>query len=99
MNPVRITIIDLVIHWPADHEELEKVKLGKDDIWKLGDSDSPTKMPPWSSLEDKRDIKGGDDKDLEFQFKEGYGAAFTSYNLVITFEIEGTGSLCTLHYP
>jgi len=96
-RPEKIIITYMLIYWPPEHVNLEKVKLGKDEIWNLGDNDSPTEMPPWSSPADKRDIDSGKEKKLEFRFKEdAAGATFSDYNLVITFEIDGTGLFCTL---
>ena len=101
-RPEKIIITYFRIDWPPEHNELEEVKLGKDRIWKNdgdGDGDDPpTDMPPppWSSPADKRDIDSKPKK-LEFRFKEdATGAIFSDYNLVITFEIDGTGLFCTL---
>jgi hypothetical protein len=106
-RPEKIIITYILIHWPEEeHKELEEIKLGKDKIWdNSGDGDgygSPTDIPPppWSSPPDKRDIKPGEMKKLEFRFKEeAGGAAIADYRLVITFENEGTGSLCTITLP
>ena len=85
------------IDWPPEHIELEKVKLDTKTIWGLGDPHPPTDMPPWTSPDKDREIKPFSDKKLEFQFmKDAPGATFTSYSLVITFEIEGTGVVCTM---
>jgi hypothetical protein len=97
MNPVKITIIQMHIDWPPEHVELEKVKLDTKTIWDQGDPDSPTDMPPWNGPEKDREIKQFNDKKLEFQFREGApGATFNSYGLIITFEVEGTGLICTV---
>jgi hypothetical protein len=103
-SPEKIIITEMwVHHWPPDHLELEQVKLGKDRIWENfnGDGDDPpAHMPPWTSPDDKRDIKPYENKKLEFRFKgEAGGATFADYNFEITFEIEGTGLFCTLYYP
>jgi len=96
-RPEPIIITDMWINWPPDHVRLEKVKLGKDEIWTLGDNEPSTEMPPWSRPADKRDIDSGKNKKLEFRFKEeAAAAAFNDYYLVITFEIDGTGLFCTL---
>jgi hypothetical protein len=96
-NPMKITIVNMSIHWPPEHVKLERVKLGSKTIWDDGDTDPPTDMPPWAGSAKDREIKQSDDKTLEFRFKEpAPGAAFNSYGLVITFEIEGSGTFCTL---
>ena len=87
------------IYWPPEHVELKEVKLGKDKIWENNEEgdDPPTRMPPWSSPPDKRDIDKGKSKKLQFYFKEDAASATVNdYNLVITFEIDGTGLFCTL---
>ena len=100
MKPEPIIITSMWVNWPDGedgHEKLDKVKLGKDEIWNLGDKDPPTEMPPWSSPADKRDIDSGKDKKLEFCFQEeAEDNSVSDYNLVITFEIEGTGLFCKL---
>ncbi len=98
-RPEPIIISEMWIDWPPEHNELEEVKLDKDKIWENnGDGyDPPTQMPPWTSPEDKRDIKADDDGKLEFLFKDNvYGATVSDYDLVITFEIYGTGLFCTM---
>jgi serine/threonine protein kinase len=94
-NPVKIILTQMHIDWPPEHIELEKVKLDAKTIWDLGDHDSPTDMPPWTSPDKDREIKN--DKKLEFQFrKDAPGANFGSYGLILTFEVDGTGVICTI---
>ena len=94
---MKITIVNMSINWPPEHVKLERVKLGNKTIWDIGDTGPPTDMPPWTGPTNNREIKKFDDKTLEFRFKEDApGAAFNSYSLVITFEVEGTGSLCVI---
>lgn len=82
-----ITITDLWVNWPDEHEKLNEVKLKKEKIWDLGDTDPPTDMPPWTSPPKDREIKEHDDKKLEFKFEGGDGGtAVNSYGIVITFD-------------
>lgn len=88
----KITITDLWVNWPDEHEKLKEVKLGKGRIWNQGDEDPSTEMPPWTSPPKDREIREHDDKKLEFRFEEdGEGAAINSYGIVITFD-----SICTI---
>lgn len=88
----KITITDLWVNWPDEHEKLKEVKLGKRRIWNQGDEDPSTEMPPWTSPPKDREIKEQHDKKLEFRFEEdGEGAAINSYGIVITFD-----SICTI---
>jgi len=83
------------IHWPDGedgHEKLKKVKLGIKTIWDIGDWNSPTVMPPWTSPGKDREIGKFDHRKLEFHFEEdAEDVNLNDYSLVITFD---TG--CTL---
>jgi len=91
-RPEPITITNMWVHWPPEHEQLKRVKLGSITIWDFGDWNPPTEMPPWKGPPKDREIKAFDSKKLEFHFNEEAEDVFVSdYNLVITFD---TG--CTL---
>ena len=80
------------VHWPPEHEQLTRVRLGGVTIWDFGDWNPPTEMPPWGSPPQDREIKEFQSEKLEFYFEEEAEDVFVSdYNLVITFD---TG--CTL---
>lgn len=82
------TVSGITLSWPAEHAELESIKLGGDKIF---DQSVPppgvTINSDWTNDADDRRIKSGDSKPLKFEFNGKYhDASLVDYKITVDFE-------------
>jgi|GEM_PF-2926837 len=88
-----VYITEVVLTWPAEHEQVKKFKLDGDfakDVFDGGQSTSVPADKAFESDDSKRRLEAGDDKNLEIEFTEKHqDNSQADYTILVTFD-DGT---------
>ena len=82
-----VTIIRIVLNWPAGNEELDRIRFNSSSIWNGEDESPPSDI---SSFTGNRMLGGGDAKDLAFEFSSS--AQSSGYSVTVQLDIGCTRS-------
>lgn len=86
-------VSEVIVTWPADHEQVKKFKLEGDFAKDVYDGGQSTRVPADKAFESddkKRKLKAGDDKNLEIEFTEKFKEnSQADYSITVIFE-DGT---------